>query len=151
MFGSGLVIAPVRRVGGIGSVWLLLAAAGVLLSWLSARAWDAALLAGFRIVDYGPGDERWAITAGLLAAGTVATQFAVHEAARAAPQPLGVRTTLEKTIIEAFPEGAASFVAFMIGGIGAGAEISRSVAAALAAYVVFLIWNLMRRRRGTTT
>lgn len=148
MLGSGLLIAPLRRRGGLGAVWALLGAAWILLSWLSARAWDAALHAGFRIVDYGPRDERWAITAGLLAAGTVATQFTLHEAARDASAPRGLIASLERGIIEAFLEGAASFVAFMLGGIGAGADISRPVVATLALYAVFLIWTVQKRRRG---
>jgi hypothetical protein len=145
MFASGLLVAPLRRGGGIGAVWALLAAAGLLLSWLSARSWAALLRAGHQLADYGPADERWAIAAGLVAAGTVATLFAARDAASHPRLSIGVIATLERGILEAFVESGAAVAAFMIGGIGAGADLSRPVVAALSIYCVFLLWGLMRR------
>ena len=146
ILGSGLLIAPFRRRAGIRTVWALLAGAWLLDSWLSARAWDAALRAGQHIIDYGPRDERWAITAGLLAAGAVAMQLAVREVTGGNAAPIGRIATLERVIIEAFLESAAAFVVFVLGGIGAGAAISRPLSVNLAIYAVFLTAQLARSR-----
>ena len=64
MFAIGLLVAPLRRSGGIAAAWVMLAALGLLLSWLSARSWEAYIRAGHQLADYGPLDERWAIAEG---------------------------------------------------------------------------------------
>ena len=145
MIVNGAIVAALRRRAGLRAVWAFLSAAGVVLAWLSARSWAAALEAGFRIVDYGPADERWAIAAGVLASGAVATHFAIRQGDSVRPE--GLEAAIESAAPEAALVSVAGVAAFLAGGMGAGADISRPVVAALALYILVASWILLRRRR----
>ena len=136
----GFLVAILRRKAGIGTVWAVLSAAGLLFVWLSARSWAAQLEAGFRPVDYGPMDERWGIVSGLLAVGAMATRYALRETTSTSPTSV---------VGEGAREGAAGLGAFALGGMGAGAAISRPVVAMLSAYIfVATCVTVWRRRRS---
>lgn len=95
-------------------------------------------MAGFRPVDYGPLDERWAIASALLAVGAVATRYAIRETTN--PSPTSV-------VGEGAREGAAGLGALWLGGMGAGAGISRPVVALLGAYIFVATCVMVWRRR----
>src|SRR3954466_2520076 len=108
MFACVLLVAPLRRLGGIGAVWALLAAAAPLLSWLSARSWAAFFRDGHQIADYGPADERWAIVAGLVGAGPGAPFSASRQATSSPRVSCGLIAALERVILEGFAESGAA-------------------------------------------
>jgi hypothetical protein len=63
--------------------------------------------AWIRVVDYGPDDERWAIAAGVLAAGAVATRFALRKSVGESSAPVGGEAAFESGVGEAALESGA--------------------------------------------